>query len=660
MEEKTSRILITDDNKDIHDDIKYLLSSSQSILEKLETVTLKNELFGDEPNIEDHKKIEFSVKNSFKYKIEDAYQGEESITMVQKAKSEGYPYSLIFMDVRMPPGIDGITTVERIWKIDPHVEVVICTAYSDYSWDQILLELGQSDHLLIIKKPFDSLSLKQITLSLVTKWHLQMMRKNYVENLEFEVEKRTLELKSMVKKLQEEIQLRKEKERQLEYYAHYDSLMGLLSRHSFYEFISGLKCGSIEISRFSVFYIDIDNFKQVNDTYGHDIGDLLLVEVSKRLKRCLSLTACQIPGNIINVQTTPVESIFRMGGDEFTVFVDASDRNTASELANNIIAHMKKPFYLSSQEVYISCSIGIGVFPEDSDDVDTLLKYADISLYKAKESKNSFVFFEDIKNTLYLHSLHLEKDLDKALEKNQIELYYQSFINTEGRIIGIEALARWIHPVYGVLNPSQFIHIAEKSHLIHKIGEFILQVACKRLKELHTNGYHDLFVLVNFTSKQFYDKDFIDHIKKAIHEVKLEPKYLKIGMVEKFSLQNIEASLSVISRLTELGIQFTINGFGGTNSMLTFLQQIPQGNMVMIDKKYVETITKSTDDQDFLLHMMELIKSRNLNVIVSGIETPEQKNVFNDLDCILQGYYFSVPQPFEEFIKEIENHKKTE
>lgn len=269
MDKNLCRILIADDNKDIHEDVKYILDlSSEEMEDYQETRLLKEELFG-ESSVSEKTETKIDVK----YRIDDAYQGEEAVRMVQSAVDAGDPYSLIFMDVRMPPGIDGIEATERIWAIDPDVGVVICTAYSDYSWNQIVLKLGQNDNLLFIRKPFDNIALKQIALAMTTKWSLKIQVNEYIENLEKQVSTRTTELTELVARLKGEIALRKEKEAQLAYSAHYDSLTELLNRRSFYSVLPVItrdESAHNKEQKLSLFYIDLDDFKSVNDIYGHD------------------------------------------------------------------------------------------------------------------------------------------------------------------------------------------------------------------------------------------------------------------------------------------------------------------------------------------------------------------------------------------------------
>ena len=359
MENFRRRILIADDNKDIHDDIKYILDSSSGMEEYQEAKQLKRELFGDGDAAADQDETVIDIK----YSIDDAYQGSEAVEMVRRARESGDPYSLVFMDVRMPPGMDGIETIENIWKIDPDVGVVICTAYSDYTWNQIVSKLGQNDNLLFIRKPFDHVSLKQIALAM-TKWSLKMQIREHIDNLEKLVAQRTNELTETVGRLGGD-RPQGGKEKQLAYSAHYDSLTDLLNRRSFYTSMSELTGGGADsMDRFSLFYIDLDNFKNVNDLYGHDVGDRLLIEVARRISSGLESHVCMIPDYVS--KEGRVRAIFRLGGDEFTAVIEETEREKVGEIAQKLIDLIRAPYFIANHELDISCCIGICIYSKDS------------------------------------------------------------------------------------------------------------------------------------------------------------------------------------------------------------------------------------------------------------------------------------------------------
>lgn len=650
MDKKLCRILIADDNKDIHEDIKYILdSSSEETEDYQETRLLKEELFG-ESSIPGKTETTIDVK----YRIDDAFQGEEAVRMVQSAINAGDPYSLIFMDVRMPPGIDGIEAIEHIWKIDPDIGVVICTAYSDYSWNQIVLKLGQNDNLLFIRKPFDNVALKQIALAMTTKWNLKIQVNEYIENLERQVSTRTTELTEMVVQLKDEIALRKEKEGQLAYSAHYDSLTELLNRRSFYSslpVITGDGPAHKEDQKFSLFYIDLDDFKSVNDIYGHDVGDKLLIKVAERIADQLANHAYMVPDYVSDNGT--VRAIYRLGGDEFTAIINAEDKEEVSIIAQKLINAIKEPFFISGHELISGCSIGISVFKQDNLPLDTLLKFADIALYEAKKKRGTFVFYDQSESISLLNELKIERDLKKAVEKEQIDVNFQRLVNTRDEVIGVQALVRWLHPEFGELSPDQFIHIAEKSEQIITLGTTILQKSLNYLKEMHRRGYKNFFVMVNCTAREFYNPGFVEIVKDALKEANLDPSALKLSLEDKFSFQATPGALAIIKELYEFGVRFALNGFESDYPTFVFLQQVPRDTIIRLNRDYVKNIVSDDKNRKFLLALMDIINTWDLNVIISGIETREQKKLLDSRDCILQGYHFNVPKPFDQFMEDM-------
>jgi diguanylate cyclase len=653
MEQRVPRILIVDDNENIHEDIKYILSQHNTNMLDTEMQSLKDELFGDEDS-EDKNNSSACV---IRYRIDDAYQGEEAVGLVKSAIEEDDPYSLIFMDVRMPPGMDGIQTIGEVWQVDRNVEVVICTAYSDYTWERIVSKFGQTDGILFIKKPFDSISIKQIALSLTTKWTLAKINREHIENLEIEVRKRTQTLNQAVEKLTEEIALRRDKETQLAYIAHYDSLTGLLKRRSFYKTMKKLTEYNNDLESkeaFALLFIDIDGFKAVNDQWGHGVGDLLLKEIAQRIDKVMGDVSYKVP----HILSTPenqqyTNGVFRLGGDEFTVILNTVDKVVITAKAQELIHTISQPYFINKYDVYISCSVGISLYLNDGVADNEILKQADTAMYVAKEIKGAYIFFDEIRNTGLMYQITLASDIGAALEKKQVEVHYQAVLNNDNKVIGITAYARWHHPQYGTIMPMDFIPLAERTSQILKIGKNILYTSCMHLKMLHNCGYENLFVLVNCTNKQFYDNEFIDIIKSVLNETGLEPKYLKLGLEERFSLQNPERSIAIINELSLMGIQFMVKGFGSSNSIFNFLKNLPANTIIKIDKSFVENITQSDEDRVFLSTILDLIKNRKLNALVSGIETPEQEQILKSKDCILQGYLFDFPKPFKEFFADL-------
>ena len=380
------RLLVVDDSDNIHEDMRFILDTDTGNPEDVALEALKVTLFGDEP--------EQVRPPEIRYRIDDAWQGDEAILKVRQAVRDSDPYSIVFLDVNMPPGKDGIRVAGLLWEEDPHVEVVICTAYSDYTWEQVAALYGHSDHLLFVRKPFDSVSMKQIALSLSTKWRLARENRAHIEQLETEVTRRTAELEQTVSRLRAEMTLRRDKEHQLARQAHYDTLTGLLNRYSFYAMVGKIASAieTVEDGGHALLFVDIDGFKTVNDRYGHDTGDLLLAEIAARLREAAGRQAVSLDAVVaLLASSEPEQAVFRLGGDEFTVLLPPARRMEVRDTAERILSSIGSRYVLRGREVHVACSIGISILKGDAQDFGTLLKHADTAMYKAKEDRKSVV-----------------------------------------------------------------------------------------------------------------------------------------------------------------------------------------------------------------------------------------------------------------------------
>jgi diguanylate cyclase (GGDEF)-like protein len=655
------RIMIVDDNQAIHDDFERIL--------KPQSVELKNDI----NSLKELEDILFNADTPAKEEksnslldlldIDHAFNGQQAIEMVGIAEAENYPYALIFMDVRMPPGIDGISTIEKIWGLYPKIEMVLCTAYSDHTFDEIIHKLGTTDKLLFIKKPFDGIAIKQITISLTTKWHIERENQQYSKNLEKKVHQKTKELYDLVEKLRMEIDLKKEKERELNYIASSDTLTGILNRYTFYRTIENLVVESENnenLSPFSILYIDLDNFKEVNDAYGHETGDGLLVGATKRIRDVLnrlSTTECDLR---IGTPKFDKHTLFRVGGDEFIAMLYGAKKAQSDQIAKEIVTDLHKAtFEIKGNSISTGTSIGISSYPDDSRDVRQLVKFADIAMYQAKMNKNSYMFFSDIENK-DIYAYLLQDELQKSLINEEIQMHYQGLMDSDGKLIGLEALVRWYHPSRGMILPAEFIPVAERTGQMIKIGEHILRTACIHLKELHRQGFSNLFVLVNCTTRQFYNSNFLSVIDNAITMAEIDPKFLKIALDERFSIEHFDKMVQIFEELNQKGIQVSIDSFGHGKSLINFLQNIPNNTIVKIDRSYVRNIVNNRQDREFLYHIIEMVQTRNLQAIVSGIENVAQKDLLHSKECIYQGFFFNRPKSFDQLLSDFKSVKDGE
>jgi len=412
------------------------------------------------------------------------------------------------------------------------------------------------------------------------------------------------------------------------YQSRHDELTKLPNRSYFYkqveESLDNLKQGDDGV----FFFIDIDEFKSINDSFGHDIGDLLLKSITKRLKEIL-----------------PLDSIIsRMGGDEFIVFIqNVKGKKAVEEIAKMVILKAKEPYLINDKQLTITLSIGISLYPTDSISIDDLINKADIAMYNVKKAnRNNFKFY-----TVAM-SNKLSKDmLSNALENGELEVYYQPKVNgVTGKVEGIEALLRWNHPEQGIISPAEFIPLAEDTGLIIPIGEWVLKTACQQNKEWNQMVDYPLTVGVNISNIQFAQSNFIQMVKRILKETNLSPKYLELEITESVAMDNEEEVINKLFMLKQMGISIAIDDFGTGYSSLSYLQKLPIDTL-KIDKVFIDNILINDTIAKMIIDMA---RNLEISVIAEGVESEEQLKQLLNLGCMLiQGYLFSKPLSAIEF-----------
>lgn len=423
----------------------------------------------------------------------------------------------------------------------------------------------------------------------------------------------------------------------LEYVVNHDQLTKLPNRLHFEKQLNK----QISISKsnqlpFAVFYLDLDRFKYINDTLGHEIGDQLLISFSQRLN------------SVIGNNTF----LARIGGDEFAVYLHSINKiEDAVLLAKKIILELEKPFYIYDYELYITTSIGISMFPNDGEDSSTLIKNVDIALYKAKESgRNDWQFYSSSMNVEAFKQFQLEKDLRKAITNNEFYLEFQPKVNTLSRKLeGAEALIRWNHPEWGVVSPKEFIPIAEETGYIFKIGDWVVHQVCELLNKWKAQGIPIVPVSVNISAKRIIKADFVQSIKDSIKKWNLDPSLLELELTEYSIIRNTENSEKVISELKEFGIKFALDDFGTGFSSLAYLAEL-NIDTIKIDKSFVDGIGIHQKNESIIKSIIYLSKELGIKVVAEGAETREQLQYLLQHGCHqIQGYVYSKPVKKEVF-----------
>ncbi|HEY5993204.1 MAG TPA: EAL domain-containing protein [Gallionellaceae bacterium] len=429
-----------------------------------------------------------------------------------------------------------------------------------------------------------------------------------------------------------EFKLAQERVRHL---AYYDQLTGLPNGSLLRDRVNQLITSSLRDRReFALIFIDLDNFKNVNDSLGHHVGDLLLQSIAGRMRTAVR----------------EMDTVARMGGDEFVVVLPDVGAEGAQQVARKIIGQVTNSFGIGAHRITMTTSAGIGVFPKDGNDIEAILKNAELALYRAKsKGKNDYAFFTEDMNTLAVERLRMENDLRNALLNEDLVLYYQPQVSmTTGKVIGMEALVRWPHPTQKMIPPDQFIGVAEESDLIIQLGEWTIHEACRQMKQWQRHGLQILPVAVNISAKQMRHADFYDSIESALRKTGLESKYLELELTERAMMMDMDRSLAVMNRVGVMGVKFAVDDFGTGYSSLAYLKHLPLDKL-KIDKSFVRDIAIDENDREISNTIIQLAHGLNLSVVAEGVETQQQMSILLGQGCDgAQGYLFSRPLPSHE------------
>lgn len=447
----------------------------------------------------------------------------------------------------------------------------------------------------------------------------------------------------------------KEAEKQIYHQAFHDSLTNLPNRALFMEYlIMAIKRGKRRKNySFAVIYLDIDRFKLINDSLGHNIGDKLLVEFASRIQDLLR----------------DIDTLARFGGDEFVILLeDIEDENYAVLIAERLQKSLKSPFEIKGNDIYAPASFGIVLNTKIYDDPEIIIRNADAAMYHAKEKgRSQFKIFDKTLHEKALNLLQIETDLRKAIENKEFDLYYQPIVSLDNiSILGFEALIRWNHPTRGLVYPDSFIPVAEETGLIIPIGRWVLKKACRDLRrwDEQVESKLPLFMSVNISSKQFLRPSLIDDIKAILDETGLSPDKLKLEITETALMEDVHETIPLIQRLKDLGVQIVIDDFGTGYSSMSYLQQLPIDTL-KVDQSFISRIENSSDDENknIVETIVSLALKLGLKVVAEGVETNKQHSVLSQMNCqMAQGYLFSRPlkkEKMDELIKKIEQFSKT-
>jgi diguanylate cyclase (GGDEF)-like protein len=449
-------------------------------------------------------------------------------------------------------------------------------------------------------------------------------------------------IQKMNQRLEESVE---EKTKTLRYLAHHDILTGLPNRLLLIDRLEqAILHAKSHRGNVYLLFLDLDRFKEVNDSFGHESGDKLLVAISKRLLACVR----------------EEDTVARLGGDEFTILISGLELKELISVLNAILVSMKEPIEINTIPTYSTFSIGVSRYPNDGDTPDILIRNADTAMYKAKETgKNRYQFYDEQMTAKMMQRVTLENNLRLAIEHNQLEPYFQAQVDANtNKVIGVEALVRWNHPDLGIIPPTQFIPLAEEIGLIALIDEWMMQRCFTLIKKLQNKNLFDGQLSLNLSVKQLENSSFIKKLQNYLKESGFEATKLELEITESQIMQNPEDAISALNKIKEMGISIAIDDFGTGYSSLSYLKKLPI-HKLKIDRSFIKDLPEDAEDVAITQTIIALAKSLKVDVLAEGVETPEQKEFLLQEGCFkIQGYLYSKPLCYKEFEKFLQGYKE--
>lgn len=432
-----------------------------------------------------------------------------------------------------------------------------------------------------------------------------------------------------------DIRERKRTEKMMNYQIHHDLLTELPNRALFKDRLQiAIAQAKRSNAQLAVMYMDLDRFKIINDSLGHLVGDQLLQAVARRLKNCLRTS----------------DTLARVGGDEFNLLLpNINNAEDASIIAQKILSELEQPIIVDGIELYISFSIGIAIYPDNGNTIDTLIKHADTAMYSVKENgKKNFEFYHDGMQTKHVRHITLEQDLRSAMNGNQLRVYYQPLVDVEtGKTASVEALMRWEHPLDGLVLPQTFIELSEETGLIIEMGQWLLNEACRTVKNWWQT-HPGLKLSINVSSRELLQHDYADRLLSILNQNDFPGEMLILEISEAVLLKDMENNVNTLKKLSNMGVQIAIDNFGSGYSSLSYIQTLPL-HVLKIDRSFIEKIKSKDDSSTILFAIVSMAKGLGLSIVAEGVETEEQLNFLKKIGCNnAQGFYLSRPQPAEQ------------
>jgi diguanylate cyclase (GGDEF)-like protein len=596
------RILIIDDTPSIHEDFRWILDRAGCGFERHPgTRASATPLVDAVPE----------PASACSFHLQSAHQGREGVELVRASLQNDRPFAIAFVDLRMPPGWDGVETILEIWKVDPRIEIVICTEQSDHTWDPELGGLGEEDRLLVMKKPMDNVVVAQLASVLTAKWDITHQAHERTAALE-------MANQEMVASVEEFTHL-----------ANHDALTGLPNRLLFADRAAQtLAVAQRDGTRPAVLMLDVDRFRVINETLGHHHGDLLLTQLAQRLAIVLR----------------PGDTAARFGGDAFAMLLSDGGSEAGSVVARRIAEALEVPFQLGDSSVGIEASIGIATQGIDEQPtMAELLRQADIAMFKAKTDRCGFAHYSATNDDATEDRLALIGELRQAIDRDELVVYYQPQVAVDtGQLLGVEALVRWAHPTRGLLLPVEFIVLAEGSTLIQGLTLVVLDSALHCCRTWLDEGVR-LPVAVNVSARSLCDPLFPVTVKDRLAHAGVPAPLLTLELTEGVLAHSGVAR--VLQKLRDLGVRVSVDDYGTGYSSMAYLRNLPVTEL-KIDQAFIKDVAVDAKDAVMVQSATELGHNLGLSVVAEGVEDEVTLNSLRSLGVdVAQGYHVGHPMP---------------
>ncbi|WP_102960453.1 putative bifunctional diguanylate cyclase/phosphodiesterase [Mangrovicella endophytica] len=609
--DKARRVLVADDEAQVLDAYRRVLEglTGSGDSEATELDALSAELFGEEPTA--------VAADALLSDVVYCRQGEQAVRAVAEACTSGRPFAIVFLDMRMPPGMDGLETARRIRAIDADVNIVIVTGYSDHKPSEIAAAVGGAEKLFYLLKPFDGGELQQLTSALASRWTADI-------GIAEELASRVAELEAMNAKL-------KASEAQAQAAAQTDALTGLSNRTGLsLRFKTEAERAASSGSQLAVLYLDLDRFKDVNDSLGHEMGDELIREFARRIRAATGTQGYAA----------------RLGGDEFAVI--STSPGEAAELGRRLLEACSAPYRLGDHAIQTGVSIGVAYSDPGRPDLVEAMRRADIALYAGKAAgRGVLIEFDPSMERDFLGAQRMAHDLAKAIAEDALALHYQPLVGAEGLpLSGVEALLRWTVPGRGVIPPMTVVEVAEKSDLIHRLGDWVLRRAFT-----DSRRWPDLITAVNLSPVQFGAPNFVARLVALAAETGADPRMIELEVTETVLIGDMAEAARKFRQLKEAGFRIVLDDFGSGYAGLGYLSQIPFDKL-KIDRSFVENLRAKPGAEGVIRSIIILAQSLGLTTTAEGVEDTEQHLFLKQAGCShMQGFLFGRPMLADDLVR---------